>query len=278
MARNNSTTRTWLIGDVQGCRKPLETLLETIDPRPGRDTLWFLGDLVNRGDDSLEVLKRIVDLGEVANAVLGNHDLHLLAEALGPDSRHGDNVEFRQLLAHNRADELLHWLRHRPLVHWLGSNQTLLLHAGVLPNWSLKKTRQLAAEVEQVLRGEDYTGFFAHMYGDKPRQWRESLSGWPRLRLITNVLTRLRYCDRRGGFTSTCSGPPGTQPEGQIPWFAMPNRKTRDTTIAFGHWSALGLLVSDHLIGLDTGAVWGGRLTALRLEDRKIVQVAGLNR
>ena len=273
-----SKSATWLIGDVQGCLKPLEDLLEAIDPTPGRDQLWFLGDLVNRGDGSLEVLKRIVAMDNMADAVLGNHDLHLLAEALGPGTRHSDNAEFQKLLADKHSDELVHWLRHRPLVHWLDEHQTLLLHAGVLPGWGLEKVRQLAGEVEQMLRSDQHPEYFANMYGDKPRKWKKSLKGWPRLRLITNVLTRLRYCDKDGNFTNTCSGPPGTQPKGQIPWFAAPDRKARDTTIAFGHWSALGLLVSDRVIGLDTGAVWGGKLTAIRLEDRRIVQVDGLKR
>lgn len=267
---------TWLIGDLQGCRKPLRKLLKIIDPVAGRDQLWFLGDLVNRGGDSFSTLKQVVELGDMANSVLGNHDLHLLAEAHTAPRQHSDNPEFRRLLAHRHADRLIDWLLQRPMAHYLESHDTLLVHAGVLPAWSLKQTLKYAGEVENVLRGDEPGQFFERMYGNRPRRWKADLKGWPRLRLITNTLTRLRYCDLEGRIAYKDKGPPGSQSRGTLPWFAYPKRRLRNTTIAFGHWSALGLMVSDKLIALDTGAVWGGQLSAICLDDREIVQVSGL--
>jgi bis(5'-nucleosyl)-tetraphosphatase (symmetrical) len=256
---------TYAIGDVQGCFDELLSLLEEAEFDETNDRLWFTGDLVNRGPQSLEVLRFVKGLGDSAITVLGNHDLHLLAVSAGiRKSRLNDT--FSAILASPDADELLAWLRHRPLMHHDPAAGYVLIHAGMPPQWSLAKARACATEVETVLQGNDYIEFIKNMYGNEPDQWDESLSGWGRLRLITNCLTRLRYCDRRGHLALDEKGPPGSQPDRYLPWFELWDYPDEQVNIIFGHWSTLGNCQRQGFHALDTGCVWGGALTAIRLD------------
>ena len=255
---------TWAIGDVQGCYDELRSLLDRIGFDPAGDRLWFAGDLVNRGPKSLEVLRFVRDIGAVT--VLGNHDLHLLASARLPQYRKRKDTLGRVLAAPD-ADELLDWLHRRPLLHHDPDSGYTLIHAGLPPQWDLDRARACAREVETVLRGPDYSHFFDDMYGDDPVQWSDDLDGNARLRYIVNCFTRLRYCDARGRLALQEKGPPGSQPPGFRPWFAWPQRRSRDMNILFGHWSTLGAYDGDGVHALDTGCLWGGKLTALRIEE-----------
>jgi bis(5'-nucleosyl)-tetraphosphatase (symmetrical) len=261
---------TYAIGDLQGCHDSLLRLLDAIRFDPAADRLWFVGDLVNRGPDSLGVLRFIKSLGEAAVAVLGNHDLHLLALAEGYSRAHkGDTLD--AVLAAPDRDELLHWLRRRRLA-WREGNW-LMVHAGVLPGWSVDDTLARAAEAEAMLQGERYRDFFAQMYGNAPIGWDDRLEGNERLRVIVNAFTRLRYCSAAGEMEFHHKGAPGTQPAGLLPWFEVPGRKSADATVVIGHWSTLGLINRPDLVALDTGCLWGGRLSAIRLEDRQVLSV-----
>jgi bis(5'-nucleosyl)-tetraphosphatase (symmetrical) len=255
----------YAIGDVQGCLGPLETLLAHIGFRAGQDQLWFTGDLVNRGPQSLEVLRFVRQLGEVAVTVLGNHDLHLLAVASSHarPKRH-DTLE-AVLVAPDR-EALLEWLRSRPLLHHDAALGYTLVHAGLLPQWDLETAARLALEVETLLRSSDHTDFFAHMYGNLPDHWHEELRGHDRARVIVNAFTRLRYCDLEGAMDLRHKGTPGTQPVDLLPWFRVPGRRTREQRVVFGHWSTLGLYDGDGVLGLDSGCLWGGALSAARLD------------
>ena len=261
---------TYAIGDLQGCYDPLQRLLERIQFAPAHDTLWLVGDLVNRGPQSLEVLRFIKSLGEAAVNVLVNHDLHLLALAAGFGRVHKSDT-FGPILAAPDRDELLHWLQHRPLAWREG--EYLLLHAGLIPGWSADDAMRLAAEAEAVLQQQDAHDFFAQMYGDSPRAWRDNLQGIDRIRVIVNTFTRMRYCTAQGEMDFHHKGAPGSQPPGLFPWFDVPERRSADTTIIMGHWSTLGLIHRPNLLALDTGCLWGGELTAVRLEDRKVFSV-----
>ena len=253
------------IGDIQGCHDELKRLLDRIDFDFAEDTLWFTGDLVNRGPRSLDVLRLVKDLGSRALCVLGNHDLHLLAVAAGTaPSRKNDTLD--EVLAAPDREELLHWLRHRPLLHHDASLGYTLIHAGLPPQWDLTVASRCARELEEVLQGDSYVEFFRHMYGDKPRCWSPDLRGWERLRFIVNCLTRMRYCTADGELDLKAKGAPGTQPEGHLPWFQVPDRLSRNLHILFGHWSTLGEVHGMNVHALDTGCVWGGRLSALRLD------------
>lgn len=261
----------YAIGDVQGCFDALQRLLGRLRYDPARDVLWFAGDLVNRGPDSLQTLRFVRGLGERAICVLGNHDLHLLARAQGGRGGRRDTLD--ALLAAEDRDELLDWLRHRPLLHeWRG---WALLHAGLPPQWTMPQARRAARQLEGVLRGPDHARFLSRMYGDEPTQWSPGLRGLARQRFIVNAYTRLRYCDADGRLDLRSKGAPGSQPAGQMPWFAVPGRRSRDAEIVFGHWSTLGQVHwPEHRVwGLDTGAVWGGKLTALCLETRELTQI-----
>ncbi len=261
---------TYAIGDIQGCRESLLRLLDAIRFDAAADRLWFVGDLVNRGPDSLGVLRFIRDLGDAAICVLGNHDLHLLALAEGYGRAHkGDTLD--AVLAAPDRDELLHWLRHRRLA-WL-ERGFLLVHAGVLPDWTAHDAMACAAEAEAALQGTDYRGFFERMYGNAPVAWDTALTGVERLRVIVNAFTRLRYCSPAGEMEFHHKGAPGTQPAPWLPWFEVPGRASAGTTCVIGHWSTLGLMNRPDLIALDTGCLWGGRLTAMRLEDRQAFAV-----
>jgi len=260
----------YAIGDLQGCFEPLERLLAKIRFDPAHDRLWFVGDLVNRGPDSLRCLRYVKALGESAVTVLGNHDLHLVCVAEGVEkSKRRDTLD--AVLEAADRDELLAWLRHRPLIHV--EDGYALVHAGLLPEWTVARARTLAGEVESALRGSDYREFLAQMYGDQPDRWRDDLRGMDRLRVIVNAMTRLRVCDDEGAMILRFKGEPGEAPDEWTPWFDVPGRRSRDHAVICGHWSALGLCVRDDLVALDSGCVWGRSLTAMRLEDRKLFEM-----
>lgn len=262
--------RIYAIGDAQGCRSQVSQLLRRIDQESGEPHYWFAGDLVNRGPQSLETLRAVRDLGTRANTVLGNHDLHLLAVAHGIRKLKRSDTLSPILNAPDR-DELLDWLRWRPMALYHAGH--LLVHAGVLPQWSVEQTLSLAREVETVLRGPDWIEFLREMYGNEPAEWNDELAGTDRLRCIVNALTRLRFCRAGGAMEfATIEGAAGAPP-GYLPWFDAPGRKTGGVTVVFGHWSTLGLTLRNNLIGVDTGCVWGGQLSAVRLDDRALFQI-----
>jgi len=260
---------TYAIGDVQGCFQPLSSLLEHIKFNPMRDRLWFVGDLVNRGPESLATLRFVKGLGERVVCVLGNHDLHLIAVAQGHGKLRKDDT-LAEILAAPDREELLAWLRHQPLMHAEGDYA--MVHAGLLPDWTVARALELAEEVEQGLRGSACDALLEHMYGNEPARWSEKLAGYPRLRVVINAMTRMRVCTRNGGMDLSYKGDVADLPANRLPWFALPKRKSRGTTIIFGHWSALGLVLERDVIGLDTGCLWGRKLSALRLEDRRLFQ------
>jgi len=265
----------YLIGDVQGCDRALQHLLEKICFSPSRDTLFLLGDLVNRGPDNTAVLRRLQNLGNSARCLLGNHDLHLLAMHLGLSRpKTGDTVQ--DVLSAPDRDSMMQWLRMQSLA--IQEAGVLMVHAGVLPQWTTAQTLVLAAEVETVLRGPNWEDFIAHMYGNLPCRWDDSLSGYERLRVIVNGLTRLRFCTAQGDMEFAHHGDVNAAPAGYIPWFDVPGRQTLGTTVAFGHWSSLSALHLDDLIELDTGCVWGRCLSALKIETssglREKIQVS----
>lgn len=255
----------YAIGDVQGCLAPLRALLDKVAFDPARDRLWFAGDLVNRGPESLGVLRFVRQLGAAAITVLGNHDLHLLAVAAGASGPKRRDTLGDILNAPDR-DDLLEWLRRQPLLHHDARLGYTLVHAGLLPQWDLTLALSLAAEVEAVLCGPDHAAFFAQMYGDEPNHWEPGLCGIDRLRVVLNACTRLRYCDADGRMDLRPKGAPGTQPPHLLPWFAVPGRRNADLRILFGHWSTLGAWQGAGVTGLDSGCVWGQTLTAARLD------------
>jgi len=260
------------IGDLQGCCTPLERLLDKLYFDPASDNLYFAGDLVNRGGQSLASLRLVHSLRDVSVTVLGNHDLHLLAYARGRLKK--PNKEFDAILAHEDGDNLLDWLRHRPLL-WLDESEGLgMVHAGVDPRWDPTLARRCAGEVEQALANSP-KAFFANMYGDEPDRWRSDLPEAERLRTITNVLTRMRFCSADGRLDLATKGGAGNAPPGFAPWFKYLHADWRDWTLVFGHWSQLGLHQADGVVCLDTGCVWGSSLTALVVEgeERRIVAV-----
>ena len=258
---------TYAIGDIQGCYDELQRLLEHIQFDPTADHLWFVGDLVNRGPKSTQVLRFVRDLGERAITVLGNHDLHLLAVAFaGRKPKPGSSLE--GVLNAPDREELLEWLRLRPLMHHDPELKFSMVHAGLVPQWSIAEALERAAEVEAVLRDHNLQrGFFSHMYGDQPDRWSDALAGMDRLRFITNCFTRVRYCTRKGRMVLSENGPLGSQRNKLLPWFMAPRRRSANDRILFGHWSTLGYMAGIRLWSLDTGCVWGGQLTAFRLED-----------
>jgi bis(5'-nucleosyl)-tetraphosphatase (symmetrical) len=257
---------TYAIGDVQGCFDELQALLGRVGFNRMHDRLWFVGDLVNRGPKSLEVLRFVRALGDRAIVVLGNHDLHLITQHEGFERKRKDDT-FEDVLGAPDAKELIGWLRVRPMMRVEGS--WAMVHAGLLPNWSIDKALSLGKEVENALAAPDYRDFLKNMYGGKPERWDESLTGWDRLRVIVNAMTRMRFCTPGGvmEFHSTDKTPPA----GYLAWHET--RKGPEQAIVFGHWSTAGLQLTDKVAGLDTGCVWGGALSALRLEDRWLVQV-----
>jgi len=269
----NDTAPVWMIGDLQGCCQPLDALLshpEIAADGPGA-RFWFAGDLVNRGPASLQTLRRVIGLGDRAIAVLGNHDLHLLAMAAGL-RKPGRHDTFQDSLSAPDSDELLHWLRHRPLAHY--GQGHLMVHAGVPAEWGVEKTLALAGEVQAALRGPDWKDHVRDMYGNEPSRWRDDLEGVKRLRVVINALTRMRMCDEQGRMEFSHKDAP-EEGDGLLPWFDLPGRVLKDeATVVFGHWSTLGLMLRPDVVCLDTGCVWGRELSALRLHDRKLVQIA----
>ena len=271
-------SKIYAVGDVQGCTPSLKALLKKI---PKQSKMIFLGDLVNRGPDSLGTLRLLKNLQESGRAecILGNHDLHLLAIDAGIRKIKGLDTVKPILQAPDRL-ELIDWIRKRPMA--LSNGQVLAVHAGVLPQWDLQQTIECAQEVEKALRSKSYKTFLANMYGSMPNQWSKSLKGHERLRVITNALTRMRFCTPNGQMEFDSKEGLENGPVGYIPWFKVPKRKTQNTVIYFGHWSTLGLLRDQNVVGLDTGCVWGGKLTAIQISDSnqdmkqsKIIQVKG---
>lgn len=266
---------TYVVGDVQGCLAPLRALLSVIDFSAERDRLWFAGDLVNRGPNSLEVLRFVRALGDTAVCVLGNHDLHLLAVAAGvAPSKPRDTLA--PILAAPDRDDLLQWLRAQPLFHYDAVLAWGCVHAGLLPQWDLAQTRTLAAETATALRGPDYADVLASMYGNEPTTWSDSLAGKDRLRVVINAMTRMRFCSEMGAMRLEEKGAPGSQPPGVHPWFAVPARKSDTLRLAFGHWSALGSgrhPATGALVSLDSGCVWGRALTTFRVDDERFFSV-----
>jgi bis(5'-nucleosyl)-tetraphosphatase (symmetrical) len=252
----------YLIGDVQGCDAALGRLLAKIAFSPSRDTIYLLGDLVNRGPDSHSVLRRLMSYGTAARCLLGNHDLSLLAVAYGLRAPHRNDTMDTVLLAQDRG-EMVEWLRQQRMA--IHAHGMLMVHGGLLPQWDAEQALALAAEVENVLRGPGLVDFLSEMYGNQPAQWSDALTGADRLRVIVNAMTRLRFCTPEGAMDLKASGGLHDAPPGYLPWFDVPGRKSAGTTIAFGHWSTLGFLQRPGIIGLDTGCVWGGCLSALRL-------------
>lgn len=262
---------TYAIGDIQGCHGSLLELFGCIEQQDPGAKLIFAGDLVNRGPGSRDTLRLIRSLGERAISVLGNHDLHLLAVANGIRPANDSDTLDDILNAPDRED-LLTWLRQRPLA--AQAEGCLVVHAGVLPDWTMAQTLALSKEVESALQSDDWLDFLRNMYGNMPDRWSDSLQGHDRLRCIVNALTRMRFCGIDGRMELGLKDTDGMPPAGYLPWFDMPHRQTQDVTVVFGHWSTRGLVMRPRLIGLDTGCVWGGKLTAVRLADRKLVQVA----
>jgi len=257
---------TYAIGDVQGCCDELEALLLRLAFDPSRDRLWFVGDLVNRGPRSLDVLRLVRGLGDAAVTVLGNHDLHLLAIARGAAHlRPADHTLLPVLEAPDRV-ALLDWLQARPVLHHDPALGVTMVHAGLPPQWDIPLARRCAAELETALRGEHSGRMFADMYGNHPDLWDDALEGTDRLRFITNALTRLRVCDKAGRLLLKHKGPPAKMPASAIPWFQVPGRRSAGARIVCGHWSALGYHDGDGVLALDTGCVWGGTLIAQRLD------------
>lgn len=262
----------YAIGDIQGCYDPFMRLLERISFDPEEDVLWLTGDLVNRGPKSLKTLRYVRSLGDAVVTVLGNHDLHLLALASGSIDYNKRFATLERVLEAPDLDELVEWLRHRPLAHYDEGLDTLLVHAGTYPTWTARKTLARAAEVETQLRGKRYAAFLEAMYGNTPWQWHNDLKGDRRLRFIVNTLTRMRMVTATGRLNFSHSGSPYQARKGLIPWFEYEEPAWGDTRIVFGHWSALGLIALPKLLSLDTGCVWGRQLTAARV-DRSVLRV-----
>ncbi len=258
---------TWAIGDVQGCADELSRLIDQIQFDPARDHLWFCGDLVNRGGESLQVLRTVRALGERAVMVLGNHDLSLLAIAQrSAEEQARVNAELREVLFAPDRDELLDWLRQRELLHVDRELGFVLVHAGLFYRWSLAEAEQVAREIESKLRGSTHRRLLRQLFGNKPDLWSGKLRGIERWRAGINLMTRMRYCDARGRIAFDEKGPPGSQHPGLYPWFEVPGHAPRELRVVCGHWSALGRFVGLGIHALDTGCVWGGELTAMRLD------------
>ncbi|MCM2492215.1 symmetrical bis(5'-nucleosyl)-tetraphosphatase [Burkholderia glumae] len=260
-------------GDLQGCHAPFRQLLSRLSPSADRP-LWFAGDLVNRGPASLATLREVIALGERRVAVLGNHDLHLLAVSAGiRQLKPGDTIG--EILEAPDAPDLLDWVRRRPFVHFEGGK--LMLHAGLLPQWDLTLTLELADELQRALRAPDWRDTLRALYGNEPNKWRDGLTKTERLRVAFNAFTRLRFCTPDGAMEFRANGGPDAAPDGHLPWFEAPGRRSAELTVVFGHWAALGLMLRDNLVALDSGCVWGNRLSAVELADepaaRRVTQV-----
>ncbi|MGI8739120.1 MAG: symmetrical bis(5'-nucleosyl)-tetraphosphatase [Gammaproteobacteria bacterium] len=263
----------YAIGDLHGCHDQLRELLAKLKFQAGRDQLWLVGDVVNRGPKSLETLRYVKKLGDAAVCVLGNHDLHLLAaHADARPTKPGSGL--CAILDAPDREDLVDWLRRLPLLHHDAALGYTMVHAGLVPQWDLATATNCAREVERLLGGPDYRQLLHRMYGDSPDRWSDDLTSWARARVTINVLTRLRYCDAQGGIDMQANGPPGSQPAGLVPWFEAPGRRSANLNILFGHWSALGYYRAPGIIGMDSSCVWGGALTALRLDAKNASHVS----
>ncbi len=263
-----------VFGDLQGCRDPFQRLLKKTAPEPNVP-LWFAGDLINRGPKSLQTLRDVIALGSRATVVLGNHDLNLLSVATGlRKPKKGDTLD--DILEAPDAADLIEWVRHKPVAHF--EDGLLMIHAGVLPQWDVTMTLELAHELERALRAPNWKDTLADLYGNEPHRWDDSLTGIDRLRVTYNALTRIRFCTAEGAMEFANNGSPDSAPPGYMPWFDVPERRTRNVTIAFGHWAALGLMIRDDVLCLDSGCVWGNKLSAVRLTadpaQRVVTQVS----
>lgn len=259
---------TYAIGDIQGCFESLLKLVDKIDFNPVTDRLWFVGDLVNRGPMSLQTLRYVKSLGDSAITVLGNHDLHLLAAAYGNDKHFKPDSGLAEVMAADDHDELIDWLRRQPMLHHDPDLNVTMIHAGLPPQWDLATARECARELETALRADDPSDYFKHMYGNQPDRWRTGLKGMDRLRFITNCFSRMRFCDADGRLDHKAKHSADKIPKGLYPWYAAPKRKTVDDTIVFGHWSTVGYRVENNAYAIDSGCLWGGQLTALRIDVR----------
>ena len=255
----------YAIGDVQGCYDELRRLLDALSFDPARDRVWLVGDLVNRGPHSAPVLRYVRSLGEAAVTVLGNHDMHLLALSQGNLRKAGEG-QLDDVLHAPDGPELIEWLRRRPFLHSEPELRFTMVHAGLPPQWDLATAAALARELESVVAGDGLREFAHEMYGNKPERWSDGHTGLDRLRFITNCFTRLRFCAPDGTLNLKPKGPPGSQPKGFLPWFEVPKRRSAGERILFGHWSMLGYVARNNVWALDTGCLWGGRLTALRID------------
>lgn len=260
---------TYVIGDVQGCYRELKSLLNEISFNPGRDTLWFAGDLVNRGPDSLCVMRFLLDHQDTIRIVLGNHDLHLLALRAGCGVANKSDT-LTAILEADDGEAICDWLQAQPLLHSSPDDQHVVVHAGIAPMWGLTCAKRFAREVESVLQSDKADEFFSHLYGNEPALWQASLTGWDRLRAITNYFTRMRWVDAQGALELTAKGTLEQRPTGCVPWFDYAHRITLSGQLYFGHWAALqGICDVERIFAVDGGCVWGGELIALRIEDHK---------
>ncbi len=259
----------YAVGDIQGCLEPLKQLLADSPYNPRKDQLWFVGDLVNRGPHSLETLRFVKQMGKRAKLVLGNHDLHLLALHAGINKTQY-TASLEPIFAAPDCDELLAWLRQQPLMHTNKKTHAVLVHAGIYPFWSLKQAQSYAREVEAILQGKDYKSLLNKMYGKRPAKWKSELTGWARYRFIINAFTRMRFCTKSGTLNFDNNGAPGGQPRRLYPWYRIAVQARSDWRIVFGHWSTAGHWYDGNHIALDSGCLWGGKLTLARIDARKI--------
>lgn len=266
----------WAIGDIQGCYDSFRQLLDQCRFDPANDQLWLVGDLVNRGPKSLETLRFVRSLGQSAVTVLGNHDLYLLMVAVGAVPRRGKDDTLDPIFAAPDVIELLDWLKEQPLAHSavLGGTRHVMVHAGLLPGWTADDAIELSNEVSARLKGPGFVDFLKSLWGDTPLSWKKKLSADDRARVVVNAMTRMRFCSKRGEMDLKAKGKPENAPDGHIPWFEAPNRKTLKDVLVVGHWSALGLKMTPNLVALDSGCLWGGNLTAVSLPERRVEQIA----
>jgi len=265
----------YIIGDLQGCYDPLQRLLDKIRFDPAVDQLWLCGDLVNRGGQSLEVLRLLYTIRTRVTAVLGNHDLMLLAEAGRMAKKRAVSGEIKRILKAPDCKLLLKWLRSQPLLYRHKPSNTLLVHAGLLPHWTVKQARQASEEVSNVLQSKEADKLLSRIYRAHPSLWHPDLGRWRRMRCTVTAMTQMRFCNKKGKMDLASKGPPGSQKKGFKPWYKVPSVRPEKWTVVFGHWAALGLKITPGAICLDSGCAWGGKMTAMRLEDRKIYQVKG---
>ena len=267
----------YAIGDVQGCYEPLQRLLDHLHFNERTDRLWFVGDLINRGPESLAVLRFIKDLPLTPRITLGNHDLHLLSTLFCEQPKHNDDDTLHEILAAPDGEALGHWLRKQSILYHDPELNVVMCHAGIAPTWDLIQAKALAMELENALAGEHFCDYLTHMYGNKPDHWSEKLVGTERFRVICNYFTRMRFCDANGYLVLTYKGTVDHAPANLYPWYMVPNRHEIEADIIFGHWAALqGKCPHPRIHALDTGCLWGGKLTALRLQDKQRFEVPGV--